>query len=115
MGFRSTFVSEEICFTYPEWFKEKYKDYIIFTDWSMIASNGERKLYGGEELCEDVQKVVQEQTELTREDLDFCIAFLSEDGVISKCRITRTEIKYYTLFEWKQEEFEVDNVWNQGY
>ena len=70
MGYRSTFVTEHVAITWPEWFVLKYHEHVFFnTDFSgsrgVIASKAEGKFYAPGvgifgELVSDVERVCTE-------------------------------------------------------
>tara|TARA_R110000772_G_scaffold145504_1_gene255484 strand:+ start:27846 stop:28187 length:342 start_codon:yes stop_codon:yes gene_type:complete len=113
MGFRSTICSDHYAGVLPEWFKEKYKDRLLFPNGTLIVSKSEWKYYDNE-LFEDYQKALKEidfwlKNRLSEFEVN--IAVLHEDGKISKVVILPDSIKYY----WTQVNpyFYKENVWMQ--
>ncbi len=106
MGYRSTFVSEHIYVSLPEWFVEKYKNSVNFYvrpeglygggagELTMpISSKYERKFYSSaeEEIFVDLSKVLRELDE--KEHIrNIRIALMHEDGEIDRVTITPKKV-----------------------
>jgi len=60
MGFRSVFITEDIAISWPEWFVEKWSQYVHFHEATgPISSKYELKTYNKwKDLEEDVQKII---------------------------------------------------------
>lgn len=91
MGYRSTFVTNDISIKLPDWFMEKWKDHVHTLGKKLpIASRYEAKTYGiWTGLEEDLQKVLIENKETYQ---SIYITFLGEDGRICFSEITRDSI-----------------------
>ena len=107
MGFRSTFITEDIAITWPEWFKGKYKFIHFPAKCGCISSKFEVKLYCGveEELFLDIQKVVFDaNSDLGVEN--FIIVILHECGGISRVQISKESIRMteppMSIKEWAE-------------
>jgi hypothetical protein len=101
MGYRSTFVTEDIYYELPEWFIEKYQDQINFSEKKLegydkltfpLSSKYERKFYSGaeDELFVDLAKMLQQVTESYPRDIT--IALMHEDGEIDRVIITPEKV-----------------------
>ncbi len=109
MGFRSTLVSQEYGGTLPDWFKDRYKNKLIFPSGTMIVSCCEFKIYDNA-IFDDYRKALQE----SGFDLDrvgIAVSVLAEDGTVSKVCINDEGIKYFVM----DEMYEDDSVWAQGF
>jgi len=109
MGFRSTLISQDYFGNLPEWFKDKYKDYILFPSGLMVTSKHEAKYYDND-FFEDYQKAIFESGFWDETDIDIAIVVLAEDGFITKVIISKKKIKYI----WMEEGIDSDYVWCQG-
>lgn len=100
MGFRTTFVTEDIAVCWPAWFKEKYATSIVFdAQRGQLASRGEFKLYGAWENLEgDIQKAIEW---LPSDPPPFVIIFLHECGGVSRCEITKDKIVWTEPTDWR--------------
>lgn len=108
MGFYSTFVTEDAYIEWPDWFIEKYKDWVYFKDnkSGLISSKQESKTYSTwEDLPEDIQKVLKESSEWDYKD-NFILVYLHECGGITRCQINGFSITWSEPETWK----EVDDV-----
>lgn len=109
MGLRSTLVSQDCDGKLPDWFKDKYNQWISFPRGLLISSKAERKFYDNE-FFEDYQKAVIESGFWNKNDIGIVIVVLGEDDFISKVIIKENEIRYI----WMKNEWEADHVWRQG-
>ena len=109
MGFRSTLVSQDYPGKLPNWFKEKYNDYILFSNGLTVSSKREAKFYTNE-FFEDYQKAVNESGFWDDKSIEIVIVVLAEDGFVSKVLISKDEIKYIMM----DEGYEATQVWNLG-
>lgn len=101
MGYRSTFVTEDLYVPIPDWFVEKWKDSVHFGVTAYegekvisfpISSKWERKFYSGaeEELFIDLARVLKECKESYVNRLK--LALMHEDGLIDRVIITPHKI-----------------------
>jgi hypothetical protein len=109
MGFRSTFVTEDICIDYPIWFIEKWQGWVHFfrrddgTATGCIASKGEAKTYGKwEELPKDIQKVLIEKESHLLKRLR--LLFFHECGGCSCFEITPNKIVITEPKLWEEKD-----------
>lgn len=106
MGYRSTFVSEHVYITLPDWFIDKWKESVNFQlrpgglygggegDTTLpISSKYERKFYSGaeDELFLDLARVLREHKE-KQYIKNLNIVLLHEDGCIDNVVIEPTKI-----------------------
>ena len=110
MGFRSTLISRDYGRELPNWFKEKYSDYILFKPKSMMVSSKYEAKFYDNEFFEDYQKAVTESGFWDEHERWLVIAVLAEDGFITKVSMNKNKIIYKLMYE----EMESDHVW-QGY
>ncbi len=108
MGFRSTFVSDHYSVEIPEWFKEKYKEWLN-CEQMPLSSKWETKTYGTfGEVCEDFQKVLQEckdEDMPTHWDKYFVrFVWLHECGGVTVVKVNRNEIIYLEPTNWEKTE-----------
>jgi hypothetical protein len=90
---------------WPQWFRDKYKDSIVFTQANGIAPVGESKLYGGWlELVEDVQKAIDwdEWDNNRKHPFTYVMVFLHECGGLSRVEIRRDTIIWTEPDGWSQ-------------
>ena len=128
MGFRSTFITEHKALCFPDWFYEKWKEWINFNSFEEsieiprmglnhtetnikyclpISSKCEAKCYGvWAELEGDIQKVINECAVKPYWDDDDSLGliFLHECGGITKLQIYRNEILYGEPTEWDEHD-----------
>ena len=115
MGFRSTLITQHNYLPLPEWFVEKYKDYLYINGLDKknnhhdgnglpLASKYEFKTYFeiGEGLPADIQKVMQESPDDIPRELVF--VWLHECGGITRVQIDRDHIVYSEPTEWEVTE-----------
>ena len=107
MGFRSTFVTEDWGFDWPEWFVEKWSPHVNFINRSSgpsgsISSIGEGKTYGvWESLPADIQRTLKEYP--APDYADRCVlVYLHECGGITRCEITPDSIGWSEPTGWKK-------------
>jgi len=97
MGYRSTFVTDDKSLKLPAWFIEKWGDKIhVGADNRLpLSSKYEGKTYGmWVGLEEDLRRVVKEDADWTRwGDICIHIAFMGEDGVVSRSDIYADRIE----------------------
>jgi hypothetical protein len=108
MGFRSTITSQHYDHPIPEWFKEKYKEYLLFPSGSFITSSKEFKLYSGMELFSDYQKCLIENG-LLKGNFEVVCAVLAEDGGVTRVILSKDRIEYFIT----EDRFQWDGLWNQ--
>ena len=96
MGYRTTFVTEDLYFVTPDWFNEKWPN-ISYGECDdkkgfPLASTFERKFYAGveDELFIDLARVMRENTE--RYPKEVTLVLLHEDGQVDKVIITPEKI-----------------------
>jgi hypothetical protein len=91
MGFRSTFTTSDYNIKWPEWFFEKYKERVLFSNEHIgaISSKGESKHYTSE-LVDDIQKAI-DWNEI-HDGINFILVYLHECGGITRCEINRDSI-----------------------
>lgn len=107
MGFRSTVTSLDHCVKWPQWFVEKYTALLHFEKGAdnPLSSRFEAKTYGIlENLHTDVQQCLNEQTGWRWEDRDipFVFVYLHECGGITRCEVTKKEIKWSEPLSWRR-------------
>lgn len=103
MGYRSTFVTEDLYVELPDWFYEKYKDDINFGDHSVkynpllkpcfpLSSKWERKFYAGaeDELFIDLAKVLRDNEDKWVKEVQ--LVLLHEDGEVDRVIITPDKV-----------------------
>lgn len=100
MGYRTTFVSQDYYEDLPEWFVEKWKDYINFGEhrnkkpsWP-ISSKWERKFYSGtdEDLFLDVARILRENTDPVWAGYGIEFVLMHEDGEVTKVKVEKDKI-----------------------
>lgn len=113
MGFRSTLVSEHNYLPLPEWFVEKYKEYLYINGVDKlvepnrgslpISSKFEFKTYFpiAEGLPVDIQKVMRENTNGTTK---LVLVWLHECGGITRVQIDKESIVYSEPTGWEVTE-----------
>jgi hypothetical protein len=107
MGYLSTLITNQYPFELPAWFGDKYADKIIVIDGTLIASRRWAKIYDNE-VFEDLQKaLIESGLFVEAKNLDFNVAVLHEDGLISKVVIGIDSIQYYLM----DTHIELDCVW----
>lgn len=108
MGFRSTFVTDDIGIDWPTWFVDKWKDWIHFTFWNgqaqgPISSRVEHKTYTKwAELPTDIQKVISEESDSLRKRIR--LLFFHECGGCSCFDITATDIIITEPVAWREKD-----------
>lgn len=96
MGYRSTFVTDDVLIQVPDWFVEKWPTINYGEDEGKpafpLSSKFERKFYNGvqEELFLDIAQVLREVSEKYPKQVT--IALLHEDGMIDRITITGKKI-----------------------
>lgn len=93
MGFRSTFVTDDCCYEWPAWFREKYPCVHFPEKGGPIASKFEAKTYGmyGDEFLADVQRVYRENTQ-DDDEFYMSLVFLHECDGVTRFQIYRDKI-----------------------
>lgn len=101
MGFRSTFVTEDMNITWPIWFREKYP-HLNFGDDNngQLSTKFEIKIYE-DDIFKDIQKVLVEVNFC----LKFTIAVLHECGGINRVDITKDKVEYAEIKDWGRVDF----------
>ena len=96
MGFRSTFVSQDYHKLWPQWFIDRWKEYVYFDSVTgIIASSMEAKTYvTWYKLEQDIQKTVT--------DSPFILVYLHECGGITHVTITKDDIKYHEPISYEK-------------
>lgn len=113
MGFRSTFVTDDIGIEWPTWFVDKWKDWIHFAFWTKqgigpiamgpISSRVEHKTYTKwEELPTDIQKVVNEESDTLRKRIR--LLFFHECGGCSCFEIRPENIVITEPVTWRKKD-----------
>lgn len=99
MGFRSTFVSQDYDIDWPEWFVDKYKDTVHFTESKsgVICSKSEGKTYG---VFSELEIDIQNAIDWNSHNIPFVIVWLHECGGITRVQIEQGEIKFSEPSEW---------------
>ena len=105
MGFRSTVTSQDYSVKWPKWFVEKYSVVLYFNKDAdnPLCSIVEAKTYGLlDQLHTDVQKSLIEQAGPAWEDYDipFVFVYLHECGGITRCEISKADIKWSEPDSW---------------
>jgi len=96
MGYRSTFVTEDVYYRLPKWFVEKWTtiNYGEHDDKPSfpLSSKFERKFYSGieDELFIDIAKALGENTDTYPKEV--VVALMHEDGEIDRITITPEKI-----------------------
>lgn len=91
MGFRSTFTTEDYDILWPQWFREKYSEYVWFREDARgaISSKFEAKTYDTwEHLPADIQRAIDWENGPEV----FTLVYLHECGGITRCVVKRKEI-----------------------
>lgn len=95
MGFRSTFTTEDYAITWPDWFVDKYQNYIWFNESKSGALHPKFEAKCGfGELEQDIQKC------LTDENDSLVLVYLHECGGITRCQIERDLIIWSEPDSW---------------
>lgn len=91
MGFRSTFVTQDLSVTWPDWFRAKYEGVVHFPqDRGPISSIFEAKTYSLlSELPEDIRKCLSFSGRKK-----FVLIYLHECGGITRVEIREDDIVY---------------------
>lgn len=96
MGYRTTFVTEDVYFPVPDWFKDKWPN-ISYGECDdkpafPLAATFERKFYMGaeDELFIDIAKVLRENTE--RYPKEVTLVLLHEDDEVDRVFITGDKV-----------------------
>jgi len=100
MGFRSTFVTQDIYITWPEWFVKKYSEIVYFRNNHVgsISSKFQGKCYGAwEVLNEDIQHAIDWSLGITH----FVVIYLHECGGITRAQISKDSIKLSEPSAWQ--------------
>ena len=103
MGFRSMFITEDFPIEWPEWFVEKYADFVNFhpTNRGAISSKREGKTYGiFADLHEDIRKVIP--WHVWYDDLKFVLVYLHECGGVTRCQIERDRVLWTEPDSWRK-------------
>lgn len=102
MGFGSTFVTNDLSWKWPAWFRERYAGNVHFPrDGGPISSVGEMKTYGYfADLHTDIHRALREDA---NNDYDWCIVlvYLHECGGITRCEIRRDSIRWNEPTGWR--------------
>jgi hypothetical protein len=108
MGFRSTFVTDNIGIEWPTWFVDKWKDWVHFAFWNEkamgpISSRVEHKTYTKwVELPTDIQKVISEESDSLRKRIR--LLFFHECGGCSCFEIKPTDIIITEPVAWREKD-----------
>lgn len=101
MGFRSTFTTQDYPLRWPDWFQEKYRDFITFppTGVGGIYSRQECKTYGvWTDLEKDIQQAIVWQDHC--HNFRFVLVYLHECGGITRVQISKDHIFYSEPDGW---------------
>jgi hypothetical protein len=108
VGYRSTFVTEDVYFPLPDWFTEKWTS-ISYGEMDgkpafPIASKFERKFYSGveEELFTDLARVLKENDEDYPREI--ILVLLHEDGEIDRVIITGDKVKLQSSLKYQDDD-----------
>lgn len=100
MGVRSTFVLQESCIKWPDWFVKKYNAYVHFPelkDGGVIASKLSYKTYGVFScLHEDIQKSVN----WDESEEYIVLIWLHKCGGITRVEISKNKINMSVPTSW---------------
>lgn len=99
MGFRSTLTTEDYNIMWPDWFVEKYKDFIHFREDNRgpLAAKFEAKVYDTfMDLCTDIQKAIDWDKFVEH----FILVYLHECGGVTRCQISKSGVKYTEPETW---------------
>jgi hypothetical protein len=104
MGFRSTFVTDDCNWEWPQWFRDRYKASVHFpVEGGPISSVCEGKTYGVfADVATDIQIVLRDIGDKYRTKL--VLVFLHECGGITRCEITPDAIKWTEPASWRATE-----------
>src|SRR5947209_1999200 len=112
MGFRSTFITEDISLFIPQWFVTKWGDKVHFgrnrheiEPFAVmpISSQWEAKTYGlWQDLPHDIQLMMQQDKEWNDRDYPIILVYLHECGGITRVEIHKDKILYSEPIRWKQ-------------
>lgn len=108
MGYRSTFVTTITGCDYPEWFREKYRDTLVFSDLGIVSTKVSIKIHDNE-IFEDMQKAQKEVGGLD-DGVVYAVNVISEDYIVSNVYITKDEIEYF----WHLSPEKAECVWMGG-
>jgi len=102
MGFRSTFVTDDLAWKWPQWFREKYASNVHFPlESGPIASVREGKTYGMyTDIPADIQRALSEIEPAERE-FRLVLVYLHECGGITRCEIRRDSIRWNEPDGWR--------------
>jgi hypothetical protein len=103
MGFRSTFVTDDSSWEWPDWFREKYAGNVHFPpETGPISSVREGKTYSVfADIPADIQRVLRETKDDTF-DGRLVLVWLHECGGITRCQIDKTRIALSEPETWTQ-------------
>lgn len=101
MGFRSTFTTEDVGYTWPEWFRTKYAHYDVPVTGG-FSSGCERKFYD-KEFFEDTQKAIDWKAIKPADN--FVVILLHECGGVTRVEITEDTIAFTEPLDWAKVEF----------
>ena len=108
MGFRSTFVTDDLGIEWSTWFVDKWKDWVHFAFWNgqamgPISSRVEAKTYTHwKELPTDIQKVISEKFDPLRKRIR--LLFFHECGGCSCFEIKPESIIITEPIAWREKD-----------
>jgi hypothetical protein len=100
MGFRSTFITQDLGGPLPDWFVEKWKNSLHFNEGNRlpISSKREGKYDQADELLTDLQKVLPWEDE----ERALVLVWLHECGGITRLEISKRQIQFSEPATWKR-------------
>lgn len=116
MGFRGTFITEDLSTEWPEWFVNKYKKVLNFRSnhhdkkarkQGAISSKYELKHYNQPftDIIKDIQKVLEEKQISTLDSLNnISLIMFFECGGVAKYTLTKDSITIAEPIEWQEVE-----------
>lgn len=108
MGFRSTFITEDVNVKVPKWFRDKWGKMI---HWNKVknsflfplSSAWEAKTYGiWLDLEEDLKKILAEQKDDWWLKHPLIVVYLHECGGITRLEVYKDKVLYSEPESWKQ-------------
>jgi hypothetical protein len=108
MGYRSTFVTEDLYFLVPEWFVEKWPNIHYGEDDGKpafpLAAKFERKFYSGaeDELFIDIARVLKENPD--NYPVEATLVLLHEDGEVDRVIISPDKITLQGSLKYDPED-----------
>lgn len=111
MGMTSAFITRGYSVHWPEWFVEKYSEFVNFdidkrdnSPCGLISSKQELRPYSGDcgwgNLVTDIQKAIDWNYHYWKA-APFVLVFLHDCGGITRCQIEETAIKWSEPINWR--------------